>query len=129
SFDYGGRVVSGTDTSRGFYDPEGRRLLRRDLAAEQAAADLLTELGLKFQSPNYYEKDPAWEIVSAKLPRIVRALVVAGWHIEADGKVFRRPGSHQMEISSGVDWFELHGEVNSGESTERLPELLAAVRR
>ncbi|MBV9746981.1 MAG: DEAD/DEAH box helicase, partial [Acidobacteriia bacterium] len=35
----------------------------------------------------------------------------------------------RMEVSSGIDWFELHGEVEYGETAAKLPELLAAVRR
>ena len=129
SFDYDGCVIESEDTSSGHYDPDRRRFLRRDPAAEKAATDLLNELGVKFQPPNYYLKEPAWEMSPTKLPRIVRALVEAGWHLEAEGKVFRRPGSFQMGVSSGVDWFELHGEVSYGETTARLPELLAALRR
>ena len=34
-----------------------------------------------------------------------------------------------MEVSSGVDWFELHGVVEYGETSARLPELLEALRR
>ena len=65
----------------------------------------------------------------SKLPRVVRSLVEAGWDIEAEGKVFRRPGAFRIEVSSGVDWFELHGEVEYGNTTARLPELLEALRR
>jgi len=32
-------------------------------------------------------------------------------------------------VKSGIDWFELHGEVQYGDTTANLPELLAAVRR
>jgi superfamily II DNA or RNA helicase len=129
SFDYQGRLVPHGNATSGFYDPESRRFLRRDAEAEKNAENLLTEVGVKFQPATYYDKDPAWEMAPTKLPRIVRALVEAGWHIEAEGKVFRRPGAFRMEVSSGVDWFELHGEVSYGETTARLPELLAAVRR
>src|SRR5215510_11359023 len=34
-----------------------------------------------------------------------------------------------MDVSSGVDWFELHGEVSYGETSARLPDLLAALKR
>jgi hypothetical protein len=68
-------------------------------------------------------------LAPSKLPRIVRSLVEAGWDIQAEGKIFRRPGAFRIEVSSGVDWFELHGEVEYGNTTARLPELLAALRR
>jgi len=127
-FDYAGRVFAANDASSGFYEAEPRRYLRRDAAAEKAAAALLEELGLR-RTWNYQNPDPAWEIAPTRLPRIVRALVDAGWHIEAEGKVFRRPGEFRMEVSSGVDWFELHGDVDYGDTKARLPELLEALRR
>ena len=46
---------------------------------------------------------------STTTPRAVHALVDAGWQVEADGKIFRRPGAFHLEVSSGVDWFELKG--------------------
>ncbi|HEY6293576.1 MAG TPA: SNF2-related protein [Terriglobia bacterium] len=128
SFDYDGRVVPALDRAPGVYDAAARRFLRRDSEAEKAAARLLEELGLKFRDAAYWEA-PAWEMAPGKLPRIVRVLLEAGWHIEAEGKVFRRPGAFQLEVSSGVDWFELHGKVKYGEHAAKLPQLLEALRR
>jgi Bacterial SNF2 helicase associated len=70
-----------------------------------------------------------WDFAFTKLGTVARTLVAAGWQIDADGKVFRSAGAHQMEVSSGVDWFELHGTVQYGETSAKLPELLAALRR
>src|SRR5579872_707960 len=129
SFNYEGRFVQEQEVSRGWYEPASRRFLRRDAEVEKAAADLLSELGIRFQGPTYWDRESAWEIAPTKLPRIVRALAEAGWHVEAEGKIFRRPGEFRMEVSSGVDWFELHGEVQYGDTTAQLPELLQALRR
>jgi superfamily II DNA or RNA helicase len=127
-FDYAGRLIESNDRSAGFYEGDSHRFLRRDAAAEKAAKNTLEELGMRY-AWSYYNPDPAWEIAPTKLPRIVRALVEGGWHIEAEGKVFRRPGEFKMAVSSGVDWFELHGDVEYGETKARLPQLLEAVRR
>jgi superfamily II DNA or RNA helicase len=129
SFDYAGRNVKPDDPAAGYYNSAAHSYLRRDPAAEKTAADLLTEVGAKYAPAGYYEREAAWEIAPTKLPRVVRELVHAGWHLEAEGKTFRRPGDFQMEVSSGVDWFELHGEVSYGDTTAKLPELLAALRR
>jgi hypothetical protein len=129
SFEYEGRSLSTHEHSRGWYEADNRRFLRRDRDAERTAVALLTELGARFQGPIYRDPEPAWEIAPTKLPRIVPALLAAGWHVEADGKTFRHPGAFRMEVSSGVDWFELHGEVDYGESKAQLPELLQALRR
>ena len=127
SFDYDGRVARALDRERGWYDAETRRFHRRDLEAEKAASALLLEAGVRFESAHY--REPAWELAPKKLPRVVRTLVEAGWHIEAEGKIFRKPGEFRMDVSSGVDWFELHGEVEYEGGTARLPELLEALRR
>lgn len=129
SFEYEDRVVPAFEKSRGFFDAASRRFMRRDDAAEQSAKDLLTELGVKLRAATYYEPEPAWEVPMFRLPRLVHALLEAGWRVEADGKIFRRPGAYRLEVSSGVDWFELHGEVEYGGASARLPELLAALRR
>jgi len=126
SFDYDGRTVRAVERTQGLYDAATRRFLRRNSAAEKAATELLTELGLKFQKSHYGQPEDVWEIPPTKLPRIVRALVEAGWHIEAQGKVFRRPGVYHIEVSTGVDWFELHGKVEYGDSAAQLPELLGS---
>ena len=129
SFDYEGRQVGDHDQTRGFYLAEGRRFLRRDVEAELAAKRLLRELGVKRQTSSYWDAEPDWLIAPSKMPRVVRGLVEAGWHIEAEGKVFRRPGAFHIEVSSGVDWFELHGNVEYGETMAQMPELLEALRR
>jgi hypothetical protein len=128
-FDYEGRLVGALEKSGGFYDAASRRFVRRDAAAEQAALHLLSEAGVKFREPSYYQSEPGWDLAASKLPQVARVLVDAGWHLDADGKVFRRPGSFQIGVSSGVDWFELHGGVEYGETSAKLPELLEALRR
>jgi superfamily II DNA or RNA helicase len=129
SFDYGGFRVPDTGPSRGIYDPAARSFLVRDAAAEGAARELLSQLGFSGPDKEYGEREPAWGLVPKKLPAVVHAWAGAGWHIEAEGKIFRRPGAMRMEVASGIDWFELHGEVDYGEATAKLPELLAALRR
>jgi hypothetical protein len=128
-FDYEGRMARASDQSGGFYDAATRRLLRRDAEAEAAAAGLLAELGLKFRATTYWDPQPGWELAPSKVPRTVKALLEAGWHLEAEGKIFRRPGAFRIDVSSGVDWFELHGTVEYGSTTAKLPALLEAVRR
>ncbi len=126
-FDYGGRLVGDKAAGTGVYDANARRYIRRDVAAEKLANVQLAELGIRYQGS--YLQEPAWEIPPTKLPKIVRSLIEKGWHVEADGKTFRRPGAFKVEVNSGLDWFELHGEVTYGDTTARLPELLEALRR
>jgi superfamily II DNA or RNA helicase len=129
SFTYDGRLISHNDPARGLFDAASRRFLRRDPDAEKTAADFLDQLGVKLRGPNYLDPEPVRDIAPGKLSHIVRSLVGAGWYVEAENKIFRRPGSLQVEVSSGIDWFELHGSVAYGDTTARLPELLEALRR
>ena len=68
-------------------------------------------------------------VAQSRLPAAVRDLVTAGWHVEAEGKLFRNPNSVSLHLSSGIDWFELHGSIEFGESRITVPKLLAALRR
>ena len=42
---------------------------------------------------------------------------------------FVHAGPARVEVSSGIDWFELRAEVDYGDTTVSLPQLLEAVRR
>jgi SNF2 family DNA or RNA helicase len=113
----------------GFYDAEARRLVVRDPAAEESACNLLRALGMTFMPAAHPQPEAGWEVSPQKFPAVVRAAVEAGWHIEADGKIFRHPGAVQIAVASGIDWFELRGEVDYGDATAKLPALLAALKR
>jgi len=128
-FDYAGHAIAESEQAHGRYDAAVRRYVRRDLAAERAAVDMLGSLELKPRPAGYYQPKPAWEMAPTKLPRVVKALLEHGWHIEAEGKTFRRPGGFQLGVSAGIDWFELHGDVDYGDLKATLPQLLEALRR
>ncbi len=129
SFDYDGRRVPETVTSRGIYYPADRRFVVRDKQAEAAAKAFVHELGLEDSQPEYGGQPPALKLAPKKLPAVAHACLSAGWHVEAEGKIFRRPGAMTVGVSSGVDWFELHGEVDYEGASAKLPALLAALRR
>ena len=110
---------------RGLWFPEERVYLLRDEEAEHAALDQLKDLGLKpaASAANAYRLGPK------TMPRVVRELLHAGWHVEAEGKAFRRPGATKVDVKSGIDWFELFAVVDYEGQTANLPALLAALRR
>ncbi len=128
SFDYDGVTVPSLQPGRGVFHRERRCLIRRDMEAERAAVECLRNHGLRQNSSSY--NDPAkFELSPKKLPAAVQGLVKAGWHVEAEGKLYRQPGAFRCEVRSGIDWFELHGEIEFGDKTIKLPALLAALRR
>jgi superfamily II DNA or RNA helicase/uncharacterized Zn finger protein len=127
-FDYGGMIVNHTDTRTSFYRAEQRQLIRRDPDAERLALDYLQTIGFKEQR-DYYNSTPYLSLKTSRVPKTIQTLLTNGWHVEAEGKLYRRPGNFNLTVSSGIDWFELHGEVDFEGTTVQLPELLAALKR
>lgn len=126
SFDYDGTVIPHQYNEGGIFQKERRRMLSRDRTAEENAKALLKQLGFR----RGWDADRAdLTIAPDQLPKLVVALTTAGWHIEADGNLYRTGGALHMEISSGVDWFELEGGAEFGDTKVALPRLLKAIKQ
>jgi superfamily II DNA or RNA helicase len=127
-FDYAGTVVPARPESSG-YDPARRRMVRRQAVREREALKRLEEIG--FHRPWYFDtKAGTLAIAVERFPAAVRTLVEEGWHVEAEGRVFRAARALQLQVRSGVDWFELHGQVEFDEGhSVQIAELLAALRK
>ena len=87
-FDYEGWPAAALEESRGFYDAARRRYIKRDPSAETEAAEMLNGLGFRRQTSAYLADGGGWELAPSKLPKVVRTLMEAGWHVEAEGKMF-----------------------------------------
>jgi superfamily II DNA or RNA helicase len=127
-FDYDGVKVASFPPGKVAVQTSRRRAIRRDVGLEQAAKERLFELG--FKDMKDYRYDPGMMEVSPKrMPQATRELVAAGWRVEAEGVVYRPASEFKLSVSSGVDWFELAGQVDFGGVGVSLPDLLAAARR
>ncbi|MCC6388994.1 MAG: DEAD/DEAH box helicase [Bryobacterales bacterium] len=129
SFEYDGHTFQPDENNTGAYEAGAKRFIHRDPGAEKTAIELLIEAGLKRPTYAYYESGVIWEVPSKKLPGVVRQLVKEGWHVEAEGKMFRKPESFHAELTSGIDWFELHGAVDFGGGHVPLPQLIKALQK
>ena len=127
-FDYDGTIVPAAGEGSG-YDPDRRRMIRRDQGAEHAAMQRLHQLG--FHRPWYLAQGAgSLAIAVERFPDAVRTLVDEGWHVEAEGRVFRAARALEIQVKSGIDWFELHGQVDFGDGrTASVADLLAALKR
>ena len=127
-FEYDGAIVEGPAAAAAF-DAANRRLVRRNRDAEQAAIDRLHELGFRY-TWSHFESRQLLGISPELFPRVVHTLVNEGWRVEAEGRSFRRAVGMRLEVSSGIDWFDLHGRVDFGDGRSApIPQLLAAVSR
>jgi superfamily II DNA or RNA helicase len=103
-------------------------IVQRQIALEQAAGIQLYELG--FKDAKDHLLDPgSLEIPAKRVPQVTKELVLAGWRVEAEGKLIRQAGEFKLAVTTGIDWFELGGQVDFGGQTVPLPDLLAAARR
>ncbi|MGD0389305.1 MAG: DEAD/DEAH box helicase [Tepidisphaeraceae bacterium] len=128
AFDYAEQTFLHGEKGSAKFDAKLRRILYRDLAAEQAAAELLSELG--FRADNEWEaKAHDFRLLPRRLPAAVRELTGRQWHVEVSGKVYRQPGKIQIQVSSGIDWFELNGQAEFEGVSVKVPKLLQAIRK
>ena len=103
-------------------------VIHRQVALEQAAGIQLYELG--FKDAKDHLLDPgSLEIPAKRVPQVTKELVSAGWRVEAEGKLIRPAGEFKLAVTTGIDWFELGGQVDFGGQSVALPDLLAAARQ
>ncbi len=127
-FDYDGTIVESPPGATA-YDAARHRLVRRDRAAEQSAIDRLHQLGFRY-TWSHFESRQVLGISPDQFPRVVQALVREGWRVEADGRAFRAAVAMKLGVSSGIDWFDLRGDIDFGDGRSApFPQLLAAVER
>lgn len=69
------------------------------------------------------------DIPARDLAAGVRSLIAAGWQVRADGNNVRQPAEMKFRVKSGIDWFELHADVDFEGQTIPFPELLSALAR
>jgi len=97
----------------------GRRLIRRDRAREDAFRARLSALRAVAVWDGY-------RVRLSQLEELVRTLTAEGWTLEIDSMPVRVGGELDVEISSGIDWFDLNIHATFGDVRVALPELLAA---
>lgn len=125
SFDYSGQIIAASAESRVLVDPVSRRWVRRDMAAEAEHLVRLKALGATPVDP----KDRAHGEVRFEVLRVAgieRELLTEGWHVEDDGACLRKARDFELDVSSGIDWFDLNGTVDFDGVAASLSSVLAA---
>jgi superfamily II DNA or RNA helicase len=127
-FDYDGAVIPAGRTTPLAVSTELGLVIRRDPRTESSADVKLFELG--FREAKDPRLDPGTlELPAKRLAQVTKDLVVAGWRVEAEGKLIRPAGEFKLALSTGIDWFELGGGVDFEGQSVSLPDLLAAAKR
>jgi superfamily II DNA or RNA helicase len=97
----------------------GSKLIRRNRVAEEELRMRLVSLGVIASWDSY-------RIRAGLLEAVVRKLSEEKWTIEIDSAPVRVADDVDLELSSGIDWFDLNVTANFGDVRIGLPELLAA---
>jgi superfamily II DNA or RNA helicase len=125
SFEYEGTVTPLDSPQPIVRLPGSTRAIRRDADAERRALETLHQHGCR-NDWSHYDSARVLQVPANLLPRLVHALLSDGWSVEAEGRMYRRTGTTALHVRSGIDWFELHGEVAYDDQRVSLPALLAA---
>jgi superfamily II DNA or RNA helicase len=129
TFDYDGLIVSWRDPQRAKFDAEGNRLIHRQPDRERGLLDQVDPAAAGWRPvSSSYRRLGDVEFPERNLPELVDRLTSLGWIVECEGRRVRRPGKFQLSVTSGIDWFELHGTVDFDGVTASLPSLLKALR-
>ncbi|HKK53317.1 MAG TPA: SNF2-related protein, partial [Myxococcota bacterium] len=121
------RSFEAQDPRAGFVDRESRRIFDRDPDRERALWQELLDEGLE-PSPPEARGEGELQLDRSRLSDCVARLIDRGWQVEAEGVRLRSPSTSRASVRTGVDWFDLEGEVVFGDQRVALPELLLAAR-
>ena len=128
-FVYEDRNFRMEDTSAGHFSDEDNRALLRDRGREAELLEQLSDLGLRPMAArnSYHPSEFDLSLSPKRFPDVVYRLTQDGWIVESEGVRVRRPGAFNLNVTSGVDWFELDGQLDFGGATASLPDLLKAL--
>ncbi len=139
--EYRGKIVAGSvqyeyeDTDMPLRDrrgylllKDGKRWCERDWMAERAREAELEKAGFK-ELEEADRSTPGFQIPVRKFASSVEKLLSRGWYVQAKGKPYHPSGEFDIQITSGIDWFDLQGSVKFGDYEVPLPDILNAIKK
>lgn len=99
-------------------------LVRRNSGEERALAGRLTEFGVRRDA---YTRQLI--IPEKKVPELATSLIREGWDVRGEKGAYRSAGEVKVQASSGIDWFEIQGTVQFGETSASIAAVLEALKQ
>ncbi|MCA8989193.1 MAG: DEAD/DEAH box helicase family protein, partial [Planctomycetaceae bacterium] len=127
-FIYDDLVVRGSTHSWAIPLPDDQACIVRDHKQEEACWSQLQSLGLQRIDDRGGVKHDVM-VPLRELTDTMRALFETNWEIRSDDKPFRQPGEVTFRVESGIDWFDVTGDVDYGPAKVSVPALLSALAR
>lgn len=127
-FDYDGAAISAGRTAPLVVSTEAGVVIRRDPKTESAADVTLYSLGFR-EAKDVRLAPGTLELPAKLLDEVTKQLVDDGWRVVAEGKLIHPAGEFKLNVSTGIDWFDLDGGIDFGGQRVSLPELFSAADR
>jgi hypothetical protein len=124
-FDYDGLLVPLKSRSAEQYDKSRGVIVALDRAFHDRSVEQLVAARVKRRD---WYGDVQLTMPRKKLPIVVGQLIQNGWHVEAEGKLYRTGSAFNVSVVSAMDWFELQGKAQFDEASVDWPRLLQALR-
>lgn len=102
-------------------------LIRRDLEKEQAFVNTLLEI-ITRHSGILSNKQSILKLSQKELLPTITDLMQSGWRVELSQKRVKASSSFHLQVKSGVDWFDLDGQLKFGDQQLELPQILQRIQ-
>ena len=121
--EYEGFEIDWSDPRQSIMDVDKWTQVERNPAAEEDMVQTLVCSGFR-------EEKRLFQVESANAAPAITSLVEKGWRVEGEGRRPVRGGRVlKMTVSSGIDWFDLEGEISFGSESISLPRAVRAFLR
>ncbi len=123
-FKYDNHLLEADSAASEVYDPDTQRVIVRDLDAERQASGCLDEMPLiRLGRKGHYRAR------EDQLLNLTEKLNSRGWGVEIEGRPVRSAGAFKLNVTSGIDWFDLDGSIDFEGLTLTVPELLKSLQQ
>ncbi len=102
-------------------------LIRRDLEKEKTFVNTLLEI-ITRHSGILTSKQNILKLSQKELLPTITELMQSGWRVELSQKRLKASSKVQLQVKSGVDWFDLDGQLQFGDQQLELPQILQRIQ-
>jgi superfamily II DNA or RNA helicase len=124
-FEYDGQVID-SESQTNHKSSLSLNLLPRDFAAEKQYRSRLSEIG--FDRMHVIGRGDFWLLKAKQLNQGIALLLSEGWHVDVGDARCRVGSDVLLRVSSGIDWFDIHGSANFDGASVGLPQLLTSLQ-
>ncbi|MGB7343210.1 MAG: DEAD/DEAH box helicase, partial [Pirellulaceae bacterium] len=123
---YGENSIPFDSPRQWWYDEQDKAIHHRDFAAEMEYLESVPTGAIDFSLDSFQQ---SITVAPEDFLFLVETLQASGWEVTADGAPIRIATEFNIDVVSGVDWFDLDANVNFDGVSASLPTLLKALKK